>query len=282
MKKLIYLLMILLAGCQGAAIAQKKKLDLKLFLQKYPLAKTSLCKNCLLWENPYYKSIADTTLKQPVIVYHEITKAHLLLSDQLKSNKETTIDRAGFPFKPLPGFPNEKPVFDNVNDSIKDIKRNPAFKKGDEVAEGHVASADDYSYDSVAMAVSMLHPWNLAIQWQSENVGTKLGSEYMGRDTARAYGIVYNWGGVTGTQGIKTDARHKVKVNYPAIYWELFNWTNAKDKLITHCYWFPNNAAGAGQSNYPKFEIPLSSTDQKQPGLIQRLGFDPTQVIKPN
>jgi len=37
----------------------------------------------------------------------------------------------------------------------------------------------------------------------------------------------------------------------------------------------PNNDVGSGQTNYPKFEIPLKD-------LVFKLGFNPTEIIKGN
>lgn len=228
---------------------------------KYPVVKSDLCANCVLWVNPYYTSIADTSLKQPIVVYHAIAKEHLLISDALKADKKTRIDRAKYKFHSLPGFPDEKKVFKAAN---KIVKAHP-LKKGDEVVEGHLASADDYSYTKGGMDTSMIHPFNLGIEWQMQNIGTQLGTEYMCRDTARRYGVVYNWAGCWGSQGSFTDG--KIKVNYPAVYWKIVKYAN-----VTKVYWMPNNEDGAGQANYPNFEITYAE-------LVKRLGFDPCLVI---
>lgn len=259
----------------------KKSLTLLLLLttalisrgqNKYPVVKSNLCSACVLWINPYYTSIADTQKKIPVVVYHNITKAHLMASDALKSNSATKIQRNKYPFHTLPGFKDEKGVFKDMNDSIKDIKRNPNYKKGDEVAEGHVASADDYSWSVGGMDTSMVHPFNLAIEWQAQNIGSELSSENMCRDTARKYGKVENWGGTYGLQGV-----HKFKgtsIVYPKYYWKICKWTDSNNKVVIHCLWMSNNTLGAGQQDlFKRFEIPLDV-------LVKNLGFNPMDVIK--
>ena len=239
---------------------------------KYPVNKSTLCNTCVIWVNPYYTSIADTQKRIPMVVYHVITKQHLIESDSLKTNSSTKIDRANYPFHALPGFKDEKGLFKSMNDSIKNIKLNPKYKSGDEVAEGHVASADDYSWSKGGMDTSMIHPFNLGMEWQGQNIGSELASENMCRDTARKYGKVENWGGVNGIQGI-----HKFKgisIVYPKFYWKIMKWTDDKNNAVIHCLWMPNNEMGDGQQDlFKRFEVPLTT-------LVQNLGFNPMVAVK--
>jgi hypothetical protein len=223
------------------------------------IVKSNLCPNCVIWVNRYYTSIADTQKHNPVIVYHLITKRHLEMADSLKANKATKIDRAKYPFKPVEGYPNETKLYNQANKTYRKI--NPK----NVIAKGHVASADDYSWSTGGMDTSMRYTFNLALEYQSQNVGTELGTEYMCRDMARKYGEVKCWGGTWGTQGTVSDG--KITANFPAIYWKIAAYNGE-----IHCYWMPNNDDGAGQSNYPKFEIPLGE-------LITKLEFNPMEVI---
>lgn len=221
---------------------------------------SNLCRNCVIWVNKYYISIADTAKHNPIVVYHVITKRNLEIADSLKANKATKIDRAKYPFKPVKGFPNEAKLYSAANRIYRKI--NPK----NVIAKGHVASADDYSWSTGGMDSSMRYTFNLAMEFQSQNAGTQLGTEYMCRKMAREYGEVKVWAGTWGSQGIITDG--KLKANFPAVYWKIAAYNNQ-----VHCYWMPNNDKGAGQANYPKFEIPLGE-------LVTKLEFNPMEVVK--
>jgi hypothetical protein len=214
----------------------------------------------VVWVNRYYISIADTAKHNPILVYHVITKRQLEISDSLKANKETKIDRVKYPFKPVKGYPNETKLYSIANKIYK--KLNPK----NVIAKGHVASADDYSWSKGGMDTSMRYNFNVAMEFQSQNVGTQLGTEYMCRTMARQYDSVKVWAGTWGSQGTVTDG--KITANFPAVYWKVAAYNNE-----VHCYWMPNNDKGAGQANYPKFEIPLKD-------ITMKLGFNPTEVIK--
>lgn len=216
----------------------------------------------MVWVNKYYISIADTAKHNPILVYHVITKRHLEMADSLKADKATKIDRSKYPFKAVKGFPNETKIYSIANKIYRKI--NPK----NVIAKGHVASADDYSWSAGGMDTSMRYTFNLALEYQSQNVGTELGTEYMCREMARKYGEVKVWGGTWGTQGTVTDG--KITANFPAVYWKIAGYNGE-----VHCYWMPNNDDGAGQANYPKFEIQLRE-------LISKLNFNPTDVIKGN
>jgi DNA/RNA endonuclease G (NUC1) len=225
------------------------------------ITKSNLCPSCVIWANKYYVSIADTDKHNPIIVYHLITKRHLEIADSLKADKSTKINRANYPFKPVAGFPNETKLYREANWIYKKINSKNV------IAKGHVASADDYSWSAGGMDTSMRYTFNLAMEFQSQNAGTELGTEYMCRAMARVYGEVKCWGGTWGSQGTVTDG--KIKANFPAVYWKIAEYNGE-----VHCYWMPNNDEGAGQSNYPKFEIPLGE-------LVAKLEFNPMEVVKP-
>lgn len=224
------------------------------------IVKSTLCPDCVIWVNRYYTIIADTAKHNPIIVYHLITKRHLEMADSLKADKKTKIDRADYPFKPVAGFPNETKVYSVANKIYRKIDPKNV------IAKGHVAAADDYSWSPGGMDTSMRYTFNLALEFQSRNVGTELGTEYVCRDMARKYGAVQCWGGTWGSQGTVTDG--KINANFPAIYWK----TAAYNGEV-HCYWMPNSDAGGGQANYPKFEIPLAE-------LVTKLAFNPMEVVK--
>ena len=232
------------------------------FSYSQDIQKSDLCPNCVVWVNKYYISIADTQKHNPILVYHVITKRQLEIADSLKSNKTTKINRAKYPFKPVAGFPNETKLYAIANKIYKKI--NPK----NVIAKGHVASADDYSWSTGGMDTSMRYTFNIALEYQSQNVGTQLGTEYFCRAMARKYGEVRNWAGTWGTQGTVTDG--KITSNFPAVYWKIAVYNNE-----VHCWWMPNDDSGAGQANYPKFEITLAV-------LLNNLHFNPMNIITPD
>ncbi len=229
-------------------------------LSAQEITKSNLCTNCVIWVNKYYISIADTAKHNPIIVYHLITKRHLEMADSLKADPTTKINRANFPFKPVEGFSNEKNIYTQANKIYK--KLNPK----NVIAKGHVAPADDYSWSIGGMDTSMRYTFNLAMEFQSQNAGTELGTEKMCRDMAWQYGEVKCWGGTWGSQGTVSDG--KLTENFPAVYWKIAAYNGE-----VHCYWMPNSDEGKGQANYPKFEIPLGE-------LVMKLGFNPMEVVK--
>ncbi|OOQ59998.1 DNA/RNA non-specific endonuclease [Mucilaginibacter pedocola] len=233
---------------------------LSLICHAQDIVKSDLCANCVVWVNKYYISIADTAKHNPILVYHVITKRQLEIADSLKANKTTKIDRAKYPFKAVKGFPNETKIFSIANKIYRKI--NPK----NVIAKGHVASADDYSWSAGGMDTSMRYTFNIAMEYQSQNAGTQLGTEYMCRAMARKYDTVKVWAGTWGSQDVINDG--KIKVNFPAVYWKIAAYNGE-----VHCYWMPNNDDGAGQANYPKFEISLAE-------LAAKLEFDPMEVIK--
>ncbi len=214
----------------------------------------------MVWVNGYYVSIADTAKHNPIIVYHVITKRHLEMADSFKASKATKIDRAKYPFQHVKGYPNETKLYSIANKMYK--KLNPK----NVIAKGHVASTDDYSWSAGGMDTPMRYTFNIALEFQSQNVGTELGTEYMCRDMARRYGQVRVWGGTFGSQGTVTDG--KITANFPAIYWKVAEYNGE-----FHCYWMPNSDEGAGQANDPTFELPLSE-------LAIKLGFNPAEIIR--
>ncbi|MBD1364430.1 DNA/RNA non-specific endonuclease [Mucilaginibacter sp. ZT4R22] len=226
------------------------------------ITKSDLCPNCVVWVNKYYISIADTAKHNPILVYHVITRRQLEMSDSLKANKATKIDRAKYPFKPVKGYPNETKLYSIANKIYK--KLNPK----NVIAKGHIASADDYSWSKGGMDTSMRYTFNLAMEFQSQNAGTQLGTEYMCRAMARQYDTVKVWAGTWGSQGTVTDG--KITANFPAVYWKIAVYNNQ-----VHCYWMPNSDEGAGQANYARFEITLIE-------LGSKLGFNPLEVIMGN
>ncbi|WP_121811680.1 hypothetical protein [Mucilaginibacter kameinonensis] len=83
----------------------------KALYQKYPTQKTDLCPACKLWINPYYKSIADTQRRTPLITYYVYTKAHRLEQEKIK------VPRSGIyaAWHPAFGQPDETVVYKEAN-----------------------------------------------------------------------------------------------------------------------------------------------------------------------
>lgn len=267
MKKLIYLLIVLFAGCQ-LAIAQGTNPDhskipgdivynasyVKALYAKYPTVKSNFCPACKLWINPYYKSIADTQKHMPLITYELLTKANYALVAKLK------IPRTGVfgGWQPVIGQPNEDHVYTAANKIAK--------PQGDEIAKGHCNAwiLNAFSYDSAIL--SDTYTFNAACESQGQNVGTEIASENLTRQLLASQNVQV-WVGTFGSQGTFTDG--KITDTFPAFYWKILKYGST-----TVCYWMPNNKSESVKM------LPDRIVTYQQ--LVNNLGFDPEKIFPPS
>ena len=246
---LFFIWLVVVTNCQAQTIDANY---VKALYAKYPTVKSNFCPACKEWDNPYFKSIADTQRHIPLVEHEILTKANC---DKIPLVK---IPRTGIyaAWHPVLGQPDEQGVYTAANVIVK--------KNGDEIAKGHVMAWIWNAYDANAAIFSDTYTFNAALQDQSENVGTKIAVENLVRGYLKT-GDVEVWGGTYGSQGTFTDG--KVTDVYPAYYWHII-----KHGAITDCYWLPNLKTET-QVMLPKRVVTFQQ-------LISNLGFDPTIILK--
>jgi len=272
MKKLLIILILFVANI---AVAQKPPVktpakttstpapttaDVKAQLAKYPIVKSTLCKNCMLWVNPYYKSIADVVDHRPICEFELYTKANNDLANK------ATFGRTGIfeEWHSLPGQVNEDDVYTAAD--VKAKKLNPA----DEIAKGHVQPWVLNRFSEWSCIFSDIYTFNAACEHQKQNVGTEIASEDTTR-TLLADRDVKVWGGTFGNAGTFSDAKGVTDV-IPKAYWKVLVYVNPKTKKTeTVCYWMPNLMTETAQM-LPKRHITYAN-------LVKNLGFDPETTL---
>ena len=171
-----------------------------------------------------------------------------------------------------PGQPNEDKFYTDINKGISSTTM--------KYAKGHYAAFILCAWSVEGAVASCTYDINEGIEIQGQNEGTEgevealtralVGSKSTDASKIHYSGPTYSkvdyWKGSWGSKKIfNVDGISK---NYSAVYWNLLKYGNE-----THAYWFPNDISAS--SGYQNYEIPFAT-------LIQRLGFDPTQVIKAN
>jgi hypothetical protein len=236
-------------------------------LKKYPVKRFSRWPDCYRWDNPYFQSIADIRKHEAKVVHAIYTKAMARAADSLNYARKLALAD----WRSLPGMPDEDKVYAKAN-----VGRPAATK----LHKGHFSAWELNAYSLDAVLLSDTYTFNAAFEMGVQNTGTELGVEYLQRILVSEikgrhrpsglpfYDQVEYWKGAWGTKGSFTDGQ--ITSNYPAVYWNLLRYG---DQL--HAFWFPNDASGAGQKNYPLFEIPYTT-------LVQRLGWDPVTIFNQN
>lgn len=265
MKKALYLIITLIASCQGAAMAQADNPNhskipetniytaayVKALYAEYPTVKSNFCPACKLWVNPFYKSIADTEKHMPLVTYQYLSKANYANVAKLK------VPRSGIfgAWHPVAGQPNEDKVYAAANKLVK--------PQGDEIAKGHCNAwiLNAFSYDSAIL--SDTYTFNAACESQGQNVGTEIATENYTRKLLATTDVEV-WCGTYGSQGSFTDGT--IKAAFPAFYWKII-----KFGKTTVCYWMSNNKTES-QAMLPKRVISYTE-------LVKNLGFDPEKIF---
>jgi len=268
MKKLILLLIGALA-CQILA-AQ----DIKAFYAKYPRVPSGQCAGCTLEVNPYFSTITDEKLGQAVVTYANYTSQKEAQVVQLK------VSESKRHWQPYPGDPDETKFYTDINKGITNSQM--------KYAKGHYAAFILCAYTLEGAVISCTYKINEGVEIQGQNEGTELEVEQLTRAlvgstskdakkvhyTGPTYPKVDYWKGSWGSK--KLLDTNGISRNLSAVYWNLLKYGDQ-----VHAYWFPNDISAS--SAYGNYEIPYDHEDAdfNKKGLIQRLGFDPAQLIKP-
>jgi hypothetical protein len=256
MKKLIYLVLTLTLGWHTPVLGQgPTTAQVRNELAKYPTVKSSFCKACLLWRNPYYKSIADTVRHMPLITYERYTKSGADSADH------ATFGRTGIfaAWHSLPGQVNEGNVYKAANVIVK--------PSGDEIAKGHVQPWVLNRFNPWACIFSDIYTFNAACEHQGQNVGTEIATEELTRQLLKTNAVVNVWGGcfVDGNNPVSyTDG--KITDIQPSHYWKIIQYGNT-----TLCYWMLNLKTEA------RAKLPGTVVTYQQ--LVKNLGFDPEKIF---
>lgn len=85
-KKLLVIILIVaarFAEAQAVNAAYVQQL-----YSKYPVKKSRFCPNCYLWDNPYFKTLADVGLHQSIVTYGKFTRQMEARIEQMKKKRE--------------------------------------------------------------------------------------------------------------------------------------------------------------------------------------------------
>ncbi|SDI80466.1 DNA/RNA non-specific endonuclease [Mucilaginibacter gossypii] len=261
----IRILFIILGGflLPELTAAQAPALDVtyvRALQQKYPSVSSPLCAACKLWENPYFKSIADTAAHRPVVTYYVYTREHRLAQEALN------IPRTGIPAAWSSGYgqPDETMIYRAAN-----------IESTDMIAKGHCQAWILLAWCLDAAILSDTYTFNAGMEFQGQNIGTELATEELCRKLTGFKGLavtdsVQIWCGTSGAQHVYSQGA--LAVTMPEAYYKIICY---KD-LSTHqpvrlCYWLPN------QPTESRAKLPQRIVDFSV--LVKKLGFDPTIVL---
>ena len=240
--------------------------DVAALFAKYPTKKSNLGPSDVEWDNPVYKSIADTVLHYPVCVFMIYTKQHQLEQDSLQkaeANKGNKKVRTGIlsTWHCVPGQPNVIPVYAEANNEIG--KSHTIY----EIVFGHVQAWILCAYSPIAAIFSNVPDFNAGMEYQGQNIGTEIWTETHTRYLIDKYDSIYIWGGCVGSKAKYT---HKgITVTVPEYYWKIIKYGNN-----TECWLMPNSPS----EGYDMITQRVSTVDN----LIAKLKFDPTKVLNQN
>lgn len=258
-------LLVLLAGflLPEPTRAQSPALDVtyvRALQQKYPSVSSPLCTACKLWENPYFKSIADTSAHRPVVTYYIYTKEHRLAQEALN------IPRTGIPAAWSSGYgqPDETMVYRGANKESRDM-----------IAKGHCQAWILLAWCLDAAILSDTYTFNAGMEYQGQNVGTELATEELCRKLTGFKGqavtdSVQIWCGTFGAQ--HSYSQGALSVTMPEAYYKVIAYKDlSSHQPVLLCYWLPNQPSES-RAKLPQRMIAFDA-------LVKKLGFDPTVVL---
>jgi hypothetical protein len=256
----IFLLISSILKAQKPTAAYVKEL-----YKKYPTQKSNLCPACLLWVNPYFKSIGDTLNHKPVLTFYIYTKAHRLEQETLK------LPRSGAyaAWHSVYGQPNETPVYKEANRIIG--KPNSAYM----IAKGHCQAWILMAWSLDAALLSDTYTFNAGMEYQGQNIGTELATEELCRKLT-GYKVLAVTDSVKiwcGTFGSLTPYKKKgITISVPEYYFKVIEYYDSNvGGMITQTYWMPNKSDATRKT--------LSSCQISYSALIKHLGFSPKRVF---
>jgi hypothetical protein len=236
----------------------------KLYAQ-YPTEKSRFCKSCKLWENPYFKSIADTDKHMPLVTYYVYTRANRLKQEKVK------VPRTGIyaAWHPAYGQPDETGVYKEANRQIG----KPSSPQM--IAKGHCQAWILLAWCADGTILSDTYTFNAGMEFQGQNVGTEIASEELCR-TLTGFKVpaktdsVKVWCGTFGKQ--KTYTKDDVTVTVPSHYYKILQYRDkTTGKIVTNCYWMPN------KPTEKKALLPKKLVTHDV--LVSNLGFDPMTTL---
>jgi hypothetical protein len=256
----IFLLISSVLKAQKPTAAYVKEL-----YKKYPTQKSNLCPACLLWVNPYFKSIGDTLEHKPVLTFYIYTKAHSLEQEALKLPRTGAYSA----WHSVYGQPNETPVYKEANKIIG--KPNSA----EMIAKGHCQAWILMAWSLNAALLSDTYTFNAGMEYQGQNIGTELATEELcrkltGYKAPSVTDSVKIWCGTFGKQ--TAYSKNGISISLPEYYYKVIEYydSNVGGK-ITQTYWMPNRSDGSRKN--------LASCQISYSALISHLGFSPKEIF---
>lgn len=238
---------------------------------KYPTVKSDLCKSCKEWDNPIFKSIADTAEHRPVITFYIYTNEHRLAQEKFEANYKagkrdnTAFDRSGVfaGWHPVTGQPELSKVYSAINKPIKKVI--------DKWVWGHCQAWILLAYCQDGAILSDTEDFNEGMEVQGQNVGTEIATEEHCRALLKSgeTDLVKIWCGTVGNQGNATDG--KIRVIIPAWYWKIIQYKNKAGKLTTESWFMPNQVTETTAF--------ISKRVMSPEQIIKNIGFDPLKVF---
>ena len=266
MKKLLFITFLLLSSI----LCISQKIDdnyVKGLYSKYPTIKSNFCSSCKEWDNPYFKSIADTQKHMPLITYYVYTSEHEKLQESLN------IPRTGIYAKWHPVYKQPKldDVYTNANNLIN--KHKTVY----EVVWGHCIAWITLAYDENAVIFSDTEDFNEGMEYQGQNIGTEIATENLCRSlvgwkkTATTDSLKI-WCGTYGNQGTFSNEDKTLTVVIPEYYWKHIEYYDRKSKQVIKKSWFMPNKVEETTDKLNLREIDFNE-------LVKNIGFDPTKIL---
>jgi hypothetical protein len=229
----------------------------------FPVSPTGICQDCLLWENPYYLSIADTTKHMPRNTYTVYTR------EQFYERNKEKLDRTGSlaTWGTVAGIKNENKVYIAANKQIKLAGDNALVQRG------HCQPWIMQAYSKDAAIMSNTFTFNCAMAYATQNNGTEKKSEEIARDLVEGPNAKTDalqiW---CGTSGKGKGYRAKgVNVTMPLYYYKILKYRDKAGNDKRQCFLMPNRPDQIKDSI-----IHCHITYEK---LKQFLKFDPEQEL---
>jgi DNA/RNA non-specific endonuclease len=261
-KPILLSCLVILAFTKGNAQTVDAAYVKKLY-QQYPTEPSDFCDACKYWENPFFKSIADTERHMPLITYYVYTKAHRLEQEQNGPERKGVYSAWHSAY----GQPNETPVYSQANKESPDM-----------IAKGHCQAWILLGWCGDGAILSDTYTFNAGMEYQGQNVGTEIATEELCRtltgfkaeDGEETTDSVKIWCGTFGS--LHTYTAKNITVTVPTHYYKVIQYRDRHThKVVTNCYWMPNDPSES------KAQLPKRVVDRKT--LTTNLGFDPMKVL---
>lgn len=233
---------------------------------KYPTVKSNLCSACKEWDNPIFKSIADTFEHRPVVTFYVYTNEHRLLQEKNTDSKTGIYSRKGIfaEWHPVTGQPDLSKVYSKINEPIKSSINKWVW--------GHCQAWILLAWCQDGAILSDTEDFNEGMEVQGQNIGTEIATEEHCRDLLQLgkTASVKIWCGTWGHQGTATDGKNTVVI--PSHYWKIIQYTDSSNKIITESWWMPNEVTETIALLPKRMSTPTE--------IIKNIGFDPSTIFQ--